>query len=140
MGEKQEHWFEGMEGALRCFGGVPEGVLLDNVRALITHHDPVSREVVVNPRQHAFARHWGFGVRACATYRARTKGKDEHGVGYVQHNAVAGRSFESFAALEAHLDAWVRDIADFRIHGTTGEPPRLRFGPAFASTVTRRTA
>lgn len=126
-GERQEHWFEGMEGAFRTFGGVPEEVLLDNARALITHHDPASREVVINSRLHAFARHWGFRVRACAPYRARTKGKDERGVGYVKHNAVAGRSFSSFAALEAHLDRWVREIADVRIHGTTGEPPRLRF-------------
>jgi len=126
-GEKQEHWFEGMESTFRAFGGVTEEVLLDNARALITHHDPVSREVVINPRLHAFARHWGFQVRACAPYRARTKGKDERGVGYVKRNAVAGRSFESFPALEAHLEAWVRETADTRIHGTTGEPPRDRF-------------
>lgn len=126
-GERQEHWFEGMEGAFRRFGGVPEEVLLDNARALITHHDPAAREVVLNPRLHAFARHWGFQVRACAPYRARTKGKDERGVGYVKRNAIAGRSFESFGALETHLEAWVRDIADARIHGTTGEPPCLRF-------------
>lgn len=126
-GERQEHWFEGMEGAFRRFGGVPEEVLLDNARALISHHDPATREVTINPRLHAFARHWGFRVRACAPYRARTKGKDERGVGYVKSNAIAGRRFESFAALEAHLDAWIREVADVRTHGTTGEPPRLRF-------------
>jgi transposase len=91
--EKQDSWFEGMESAFRTFGGVPEEVLLDNARALVLHHDPVSREVVLHPRLHAFARHWGFRVRACAPYRARTKGKDERGVGYVKHNAIAGRSF-----------------------------------------------
>lgn len=126
-GERQEHWFDGMESCFRAFGGVPEEVLLDNARALIQHHDPVSREVVVNPKLHAFARHWGFKVKACAPYRARTKGKDERGVGYVKKNAVAGRQFESFAALEAHLDAWTREVADVRIHGTTGEAPRQRF-------------
>lgn len=126
-GERQEHWFDGMESCFWTFGGVPEEVLLDNARALIQHHDPVSREVVVNPKLHAFARHWGFKVKACAPYRPRTKGKDERGVGYVKKNAVAGRWFESFAALEAHLDAWTRDVADTRIHGTTGEAPRLRF-------------
>nr|WP_020041008.1 IS21 family transposase [Salipiger mucosus] len=126
-GERQEHWFEGMEGAFRRFGGVPEEVLLDNARALISHHDPVTREVTINARLHAFARHWGFRVRACAPYRARTKGKDERGVGYVKRNAIAGRRFESFAALEAHLEAWIREVADVRIHGTTGEPPSLRF-------------
>ena len=126
-GERQEHWFAGMEETFRVFGGVPEEVLLDNARALIVHHDPASREVVLNPRLHAFARHWGFRVRACAPYRARTKGKDERGVGYVKRNAIAGRRFASFAALEAHLVEWARDTADVRLHGTTGEPPRVRF-------------
>ena len=74
-GERQEHWFEGMESAFAAFGGVPEEVLLDNARALILSHDAASREVVVNPKLHAFARHWGFQVRACAPYRPRTKGR-----------------------------------------------------------------
>lgn len=126
-GERQEHWFEGMESAFASFGGVPEEVLLDNARALILSHDVASREVVVNPKLHAFARHWGFQVKACAPYRPRTKGKDERGVGYVKGNAIAGRAFDSFAALEAHLAEWTRDIADQRVHGTTGEPPMLRF-------------
>lgn len=125
--EKQDSWFAGMESAFAAFGGVPREVLLDNARALILHHDPASREVVLHPRLHAFAKHWGFRVRACAPYRARTKGKDERGVGYVKKNAIAGRPFESWAAMEAHLAAWTRDVADRRVHGTTGEAPRERF-------------
>jgi len=125
--EKQENWFDGLESAFLAFGGVPEEVLLDNARALITHHNPATREVVLNPRLHAFARHWGFRIRACAPFRARTKGKDERGVGYVKKNAIAGRDFPSWSALEAHLVEWTRDIADVRIHGTTGEPPIVRF-------------
>ena len=126
VGERQWHWFEGMESAFAAFGGVPEEVLLDNARALILSHDPASREVVVTPALHAFARHWGFQVRACAPYRPRTKGKDERGVGYVR-GAVAGRSFESFEALEAHLARWTRETACVRVHGTTGEAPAVRF-------------
>ncbi|MGY0835785.1 IS21 family transposase, partial [Azospirillum argentinense] len=61
--EKQDSWFDGLESAFRTFGGVPEEVLLDNARALILHHDAASREVVLHPRLHAFARHWGFRVR-----------------------------------------------------------------------------
>jgi transposase len=125
--EKQESWFAGLESAFRAFGGVPREVLLDNARALVLHHDPASREVVLHPRLHAFAKHWGFRVRACAPYRARTKGKDERGVGYVKTNAIAGRRFASWAEMEAHLEAWTREIADRRIHGTTGEAPIDRF-------------
>lgn len=64
--------------------------------------------------------------RACGPYRARTKGKTESGVKDVKRNALAGRSFATFAALEAHLAAWM-DEADGRVHGTTHETPRERF-------------
>ena len=116
-----------MESAFRAFGGVAREVLLDNAKALILHHDPASREVVLHPRLHAFARHWRFRIRACAPYRARTKGKDERGVGYVKSNAIAGRRFASWSEMEAHLEAWTREIADVRVHGTTGETPMRRF-------------
>jgi transposase len=125
--ERQADWFEGMEGAFLHFGGVPAEVLFDNPKALVEHHDAATREVRFNGRLHAFARYWGFTPRACAPYRARTKGKDERGVGYVKKNAIAGRCFESWAALEAHLDRWTREIADQRVHGTTGVAPAERF-------------
>ena len=125
--ERQTAWLDGIEGAFRHFGGLPAEILLDNARALVAHHDAQTREVVFNERLHAFARYWGVRPRACAPYRARTKGKDERGVGYVKRNAIAGRSFASWAALEAHLAWWMREVADRRIHGTTGEPPITRF-------------
>ncbi len=125
--ERQSSWFDGLEAAFRHFGGVPQEVLLDNARALVEHRDAATREVRFNERLNAFARYWGFRPRACAPYRARTKGKDERGVGYVKGNAIAGHVFASWAALEAHLEWWMREIADPREHGTTGEPPRVRF-------------
>jgi transposase len=134
--ERQSAWFDGLEGAFRHFGGVPREVLLDNARALVDHHDAATREVRFNERLHAFARYWGVRPRACAPYRARTKGKDERGVGYVKHNAIAGHSFASWPALEAHLLWWMREIADVRDHGTTGEAPRLRFERDEATALT----
>jgi transposase len=125
--ERQESWFDGIESAFLAFGGVPEEVLIDNPRALVAAHDAATRTVVFNAKFLAFARHWGFTPRACAPYRARTKGKTESGVGYVKKNAIAGRSFASWGALEAHLAAWQREVANVRAHGTTGEAPMGRF-------------
>ncbi|WP_292478655.1 DDE-type integrase/transposase/recombinase [Mesorhizobium sp.] len=107
--EKQEHWLAGIESAFTSFGGVPEEVLMDNPRALVVRHDAASRSVEFNDKLIAFAKHWGFRHRACAPYRARTKGKTESGVGYVKKNAIAGHSFTSWEAFEAHLARWERD-------------------------------
>ena len=133
--ERQESWFAGLEGAFRHFGGVTDEVLFDNDRGLVVRHDRTTREVEFNARLHAFAHHWHFRPRACAPYRARTQGKDERGVGYVEKNAIAGRAFASWSALEGHLVAWARDIADQRVHGTTGEVPIERFRRAEAKAL-----
>lgn len=125
--EQQASWFSGLESTFTTFGGVPEEVLMDNPRALVERHDAASREVTFNDKLLAFAKHWGFRPRACAPYRARTKGKTENGVGYVKKNAIAGRSFASWEAFEAHLARWEREVANVRIHGTTGEVPLVRF-------------
>jgi transposase len=125
--ERQSAWLQGLEGAFRHFGGVPQEILLDNARALVTEHNVQTREVKFNDRFHAFCRYWGVAPRACAPYRARTKGKDERGVGYVKRNAIAGHDFDSMDALHAHIARWMREIADTRVHGTTGEPPVVRF-------------
>jgi len=130
--ERQSAWFAGLEGAFRYFGGTPREVLSDNARALVTHHDAASREITFNDRLHAFARHWAFRPQACAPSRAPTKGKDERGVGYVKANALAGHRFASWAAFEAHLAWWMREVADVPIHGTTGEAPIARFQRAEA--------
>jgi transposase len=125
--ERQSAWLDGIEGAFQHFGGLPEEILLDNARALVTNHDAATREVTFNERLHAFARYWKVVPKACAPYRARTKGKDERGVGYVKHNAMAGHRFASFGELDAHLSWWMREIADIRDHGSTGEAPLARF-------------
>jgi hypothetical protein len=54
---------------------------------------------------------------------------------YVKTNAIAGREFSSWAELESHLVRWTREVADLRLHGTTGEAPLERFVPAEAQVV-----
>lgn len=125
--EKQTAWFLGLEGAFSHFKGIPQQVLLDNAKPLVTAHNVVEKEVIFNERFKAFAKYWGFTPAACSPYRARTKGKDERMVGYVKRNAIAGRSFASLHELSAHLERWNAEIADLRIHDTTQERPIDRF-------------
>jgi hypothetical protein len=54
-------------------------------------------------------------------------GKRESGVGHVKKNALAGHSFATWEAFEAHLAKWEREVANVSIHGTTGEALIARF-------------
>jgi transposase len=130
--QRHDDWREGLAGAFQHFGGVTQTVLVDNARALIL--DRVDDVVRVNPAFEAFCKDWGVAVRACRPFRARTKGKTERGVGYAKSNALAGREFTSWAALETHLRWWM-DMADERDHGTTHEAPRARFVRAEAAAL-----
>jgi hypothetical protein len=127
--ERQDDWREGIAAAFVHFGGVPLTVLGDNARALVQDRDWATGTVCFHPAYLAFCRDWDTQPRACAPYRARTKGKIESGVKYAKRNGLAGRTFASFAALEQHLSAWMAE-ADTRIHGTTHERPLDRFARA----------
>lgn len=123
--QRHDDWREGLVGAFRHFGGTTQTVLIDNPRALVIARVD-GGAVRLHPAFEAFCRDWDVVPRACQPYRARTKGKTERGVGYAKSNALAGRSFESWAELEAHLERWMM-LADERVHGTTREQPRVRF-------------
>jgi transposase len=127
LAQRQDDWLEGLEEACRHFGGLPQQILCDNASPLVVSHDRQTGVVVWNPGFEAFCRDRGLSVKACRPRRARTKGKIERGVGYVKHNALAGRSFASFADLQRHLARWMVEVADRRIHGTTREQPIVRF-------------
>lgn len=129
LSQRQDDWREGLAGAFRRFGGVPQTLLLDNAGALVVGRDSSTNTARIHPGFETFCRDWDVQPRVCRPYRARTKGKTESGVGYVKSNALAALSFASFAALEAHLEIWMSQ-ADERIHGTTRERPRERFDNA----------
>ena len=126
LNERQDDWREGIAAAFMHFGGVPRTMLGDNARALVLGRDRATGTLVFHPAYVAFCRDWDVQPRACAPYRARTKGKTEAGVKYVKRNGLADLEFESFAALERPLAAWM-GLADDRIHGTTHETPLGRF-------------
>ena len=126
LNERQDDWREGIAAAFTHFGGVPRTLLGDNARALVLGRDRATGTVSFHPTYLAFCRDWDIQPRACAPYRARTKGKTEAGVKYVKRNGLADLAFESFAGLERHLTAWMV-IADARLHGTTHEAPMVRF-------------
>lgn len=107
------------------FGGRTQDILYDNPKTICLERN--GDRPRLNPVFEDFARYWGFRVKLCHPYRARTKGKVESGVKYVKGNFFKGRSFESLEHLNRELLQWCLVIADERIHGTTHRKPSEMF-------------
>lgn len=119
---------DGIEEALLYFGGVPQELLFDQMKAVITRDLRLEGGALVrNAEFLRFARHWGFTPRACRPYRAQTKGKVERPVRYLRGNFIYGRAFLHDADLDQQRQIWLERVANVRLHGTTRERPRVRF-------------
>ena len=120
--------FDGLEEAFGYFGGVPQELLFDQMKAVITRDLRLEGGALIrNAEFLRFAHHWGFTPRACRPYRAQTKGKVERPVRYVRGNFVYGRAFLHDADLDHQRQLWLDRVANVRIHATTHERPRVRF-------------
>lgn len=122
-----EHTYEGLIRSFEYFGGVTEEVLVDNQKSAVLEH-PSRGQPRFNERFLDLAGHYGFTPKACKPYRARTKGKDERMVGYVQGNFfLRYRDFESFAHLNQLAEHWLAAEADPRLQSTVKEVVAERF-------------
>jgi hypothetical protein len=77
--------------------------------------------------------------RACAAYRAKTKGKVERPFRYIRQDFFLGRTFRNLEDLNTQFSDWRERIANRRRHGTThqqidaafaAEAPALQPSPA----------
>jgi transposase len=116
-----------LENAFWHFGGAPQRLVLDNLRAAVAKADWYDPDL--NPKVRAFGRHYGVALLPTRPYTPRHKGKVERGVDYVQENALKGRTFAGLDEQNHFLLDWERTVADTRIHGTT----RRQVGAHFLS-------
>jgi transposase len=119
---------QSLERAFADFGGVPLEVLFDQLKAVIIGDQrPAGGTLLENAEFARFAAHAGFRIRACRPYRAQTKGKVERPVSYLRTSFLYGREFLGDADLADQCARWLAEVANARIHGTTGERPDERF-------------
>jgi len=112
-----ESFIRSLENAFRALGGVPQTVVFDNAKAVVTQADWYDPEL--NPKIIAFCKHYDFVLLPTRPATPRHKGKVERGVDYVQENALKGKTFESLQLQNEHLRHWEKAVADTRLHGTT---------------------
>lgn len=112
-----EDFIRCLENAFAHFGGVPQTLVIDNLKAAVAHPDWF--DPVLNPKLQSFAQHYNTVILPTKPYTPRHKGKVESGVKYVKNNALQARTFVSLEEQNCFLAEWERTVADTRIHGTT---------------------
>jgi len=112
-----ESFIRALENAFRHFGGVPECVVVDNLKAAVIKPDLY--DPGLNPKLRDFAKHYSTCIMPCKVATPEHKGKVESSVNYVQENALKGRKFSSLQEQNEFLRHWEKNVADKRIHGTT---------------------
>jgi transposase len=124
--QTSEEFIRCLENAFAHFGGVPQTLVLDNLKAAVEQPDWYDPEL--NPKLRSFAEYYGLALLPTKPRTPRHKGKIESGVGYVKKNGLKGHSFTSLEEENRHLLAWETSVADLRIHGTI----RKQVGRLFA--------
>jgi transposase len=112
--------------ALEFFGGVPQKVMIDNLKVGVVRH-PLGEKALFNPRYLDFAAHYGFQPLACNVAKGNEKGRVENGVGYVKKNFLNGLEILSFPPVNPAAVNWRHTVANVRIHGETHEKPIVLF-------------
>jgi transposase len=121
--------------AFESFSGVPCEVLYDNMKTVVLERDTYGAGLHrFHPGLWDLGKQYGFTPRLCRPYRAQTKGKVERFNRYLRnsfyHPLVAllkqsGMTLD-VATANAEVGKWLRDVANARVHGTTGEIPAVR--------------
>lgn len=126
---------EALREAFDYFGGVPAEVLLDNAKSVVIERDAYGPGLHRwNDELLTLADECGFMPRLCRPYRAKTKGKVERFNGYLKGSflvPLAASLKASGLVLTAelanrHARRWLDEVANERVHGTTGDVPAVR--------------
>jgi transposase len=126
--QHQQSLHRALLNAFRFFQGSPKELVHDNMlTAVIEHQGPVVR---FNEQFLEFLRPFHITPIACHIRQPQEKGKVEKGaMHYIRHNFFPLRTFTSLDDLQAQANHWRDQVANRRVHNTTGQRPIDRFRP-----------
>ncbi len=122
---------DGLEQSFAYFTGVPQTLLFDNMKAVVEQRNQYGEGLhKFNNSLFDFSKCYGFTIKLCKPYRAKTKGKVERFNSYLKSNfyrtlvaKLKNTPIEiNVDLLNSYIYPWL-DKANKRIHGTTGKAP-----------------
>jgi transposase len=122
--QTSETWIRLHVAAFAHFGGVPEAVVPDNLKAAVVRAAfGVSSDPVLHRTYRELARHYGFQIDPAPPRSPEKKGKVERNVRYVRTSFLSTHDSVDIEVDRRALERWVREVAGVRRHGTTGRAP-----------------
>jgi transposase len=118
-------WQQIHVNAFEYFGGVPEVVVPDNLKAAVIRNSFGTGEgVELNRSYRELARFFGFQIDPTPVRSPEKKGKVERDAQYIERNFLAtlDENMDVSEAQKALLN-WLAKVADVRCHGTTRRMP-----------------
>ncbi|MGA2262824.1 MAG: IS21 family transposase [Bryobacteraceae bacterium] len=107
--------------AFETAGGAPHDILYDRMKQVVL--ESYAGRVVFHPLFAALVNHYGFRAIPLAPGYKEGKGKVENPFKYVYSDFLKGSTFHDLEDLNRKAEAWLREIAWVRKHGTTQERP-----------------
>lgn len=122
--QKAETWQRLHAQAFEFFGGVPEVMVPDNLKAAVLRAAfTIDVDSALNRSYQELARFYGFKVDPTPPRSPEKKGKVESMVKYVKKNFFKAREPGNVREVNAELLLWAMEIAGKRNHGTTMRHP-----------------
>lgn len=114
-------WLDCHERAFAFFGGVPQRILLDNLKSGVIKPDIY--DPTLNRAYADMERHFGFVADPARVRTPKHKGKVERAVPIVRKHLLAGRIFCDIHEANSRALAWCKDEIGMEVHGTTKKKP-----------------
>jgi transposase len=124
VSQTMEHFLACHQHAFDFFGGIPQKVMVDNLKSAVLKR-AVGEAPVLNPKYRDFATHHGFTIAPCTVGKGNEKGRVENGVGYVKKHFLAGLEIPDFRGLNPAARHWLDTVAKVRVPSETREQPTV---------------
>ena len=126
--QNQETLHRCLLNGFRFFRGTPKKLVHDNMLTAVIERE--GRLVRFNDSFLEFLRPFKITPVACNPAQPQEKGKVEKGgIHYIRHNFWPLRTFSDLRDVQNQADQWRDDVANVRLHATTGQRPIDRFRP-----------